>query len=61
MPDAYKIWNICPQCKGAGTILDEQTEIDSTDTVGCPLCSGEKYVLTGYCTTDTFTIGDLPT
>jgi hypothetical protein len=58
--NAYKLYQVCLQCNGSGTILNEKTET-AADTETCPMCLGAKVVLWGYCTEAIFSIPEIPT
>jgi DnaJ-class molecular chaperone len=58
MADGYKLWQVCTQCKGVGTIgqwIDTATE-GTYQQVTCPVCNGVKYIALGWCSVDTFTL-----
>ena len=44
MANAYKIYNLCGECGGAGTTSD------ATGSRECKMCHGKKVMLAGYCT-----------
>ena len=51
MATGYKLWMICPSCKGTGLNGDEKS-----GNRQCSECSGIKYIVGGWCSEDTYTI-----
>jgi hypothetical protein len=53
MADGYKLWEVCRLCKGTGLCGDEGLESNE-----CVACKGKKYIFSGWCSVDTFTLPD---
>lgn len=51
--DGYKVWVVCPQCKGSGKSGDE-----AEPTQDCAVCKGLKYRFAGWVSKDKF---EMPT
>lgn len=62
MANAYKMYQLCPQCCGHGHLHSysggEGGVVESEQT--CPTCSGNKVVLWGYCTETIYNIPEVP-
>lgn len=64
MADGYKLWRVCPTCNGAGTYPQWSNDVGSGGSIelrNCGKCNGKKYIFSGWCSVDTFTLpADLP-
>lgn len=61
MANAYKLYRICPQCRGTKKVVESDGN-DPCHNVekDCSGCGGTGLVLWGYCTEAIFSIPDVP-
>jgi DnaJ-class molecular chaperone len=58
--NCYKLYKVCPTCKGTGSVSIPVGAGPTPTTVTCPECTGTKMILWGYCTEAIFSISDTP-
>jgi hypothetical protein len=59
MANAYKLYRVCPDCKGT-QLLGTGAEFGAVEQRTCTTCSGNKVVLWGYCTEAIADITEIP-